>query len=89
MDIGDCNANGQYPALWSDAFPRKRRTPDQHDANSVARWLREADREGRLGRYFDPPLSKAEREVAAIEGWIFGVLEERQKPAGSAGRHSR
>lgn len=62
-----------YPSLWSDAFPRERRTPDQHDAYTVARWLRETDREGWLEHYFDPPLSEAEREVAAIEGWIVGV----------------
>ena len=29
-----------YPSLWNRGFPREGRTPDQHDAYSVAAWLR-------------------------------------------------
>ena len=62
-----------YPRLWSKSFAPAGRTPDQHDAYSVAAWLTQADREGRLGGLFDPQLPAAEKEVARIEGWILGV----------------
>jgi hypothetical protein len=35
-------------ALWSRGFARENRTPDQHDAWSVAAWLRNADLDGSL-----------------------------------------
>lgn len=62
-----------YPALWSRSFPQEGRTADQHDAWSVAAWLRDADLDGSLGGYLAPLLTPAEREVAQIEGWILGV----------------
>jgi hypothetical protein len=62
-----------YPALWSRGFPREDRTPDQHDAFSVAAWLQRADREGHLRSLFEPALTPAERRVADTEGWILGV----------------
>ncbi len=62
-----------YPALWSRAFPRGDRTPDQHDAWTVATWLRNADLDGTLRAYFAPPLTREERETADIEGWVLGV----------------
>src|ERR1700704_4154412 len=37
-----------YPALWKHAYAREGRTPDQHDAYTVAAWLQQGDREGRL-----------------------------------------
>ncbi len=60
-----------YPALWSRSYPREDRTPDQHDAYSVAAWLRDADRAGTLRTALDPPLEPAIRVVAEVEGWIL------------------
>jgi hypothetical protein len=62
-----------YPSLWSRNFLREDRTQDQHDAYSVAAWLRQTDLDGSLARYLSPTLSTAERTVAQVEGWIFGV----------------
>jgi hypothetical protein len=62
-----------YPSLWSRGFPNEGRTPDQHDAYSVAKWLRKSDLEGSLIEYFDPSLSEADRRKAQVEGWILGV----------------
>lgn len=63
-----------YPTLWSRGFPKEGRTSDQHDAFSVAEWLRRADRDGSLEGYFRPKLSFQERMVAGVEGWILGVM---------------
>ena len=63
-----------YPSLWRHNFERQGRTPDQHDAYSVAAWMRGADFDGTLSGYFNPRLTEAERTVAQIEGWIIGVL---------------
>jgi hypothetical protein len=63
-----------YPALWSRGFPREGRTSDQHDAFSVAQWLRWADLDGSLKAYFSPKLSAQECGVAGVEGWILGVM---------------
>jgi hypothetical protein len=62
-----------YPALWSRSFARGSRTPDQHDAFSIAAWLSIADRDGHLARAFHPELTSNERAVARAEGWILGV----------------
>ena len=62
-----------YPSLWSRSFEREGRTSDQHDAYSVAAWMRQADRDGRLAGFFAPCLSPPERTIAQVEGWILGV----------------
>ncbi len=62
-----------YPALYKRRFPRADRSPDEHDAWSVAAWLQEADRRGTLDQYFAPPLTLPERKQAKLEGWILGV----------------
>jgi hypothetical protein len=62
-----------YPRLWSRGFPSGDRTGDQHDAWSVAEWLRQADQGGTLADYLDPGLTPAERMIAQVEGWILGV----------------
>ncbi|MFO8072034.1 MAG: hypothetical protein R6V85_09190 [Polyangia bacterium] len=62
-----------YPSLWSRGYPREGRTSDQHDAYSVAAWLRENDRSGQLNCFFDPPLEPHERAIAGVEGWILGL----------------
>ena len=62
-----------YPSLWSRSFAREGRNADQHDAYSVAAWMRSADLKGSLAEFFDPELTPGEREVARSEGWILGV----------------
>jgi hypothetical protein len=62
-----------YPALWRHAYPAAGRTPDQHDAFTIATGLAEADRSGRLPAWLEPELSSAERALATVEGWILGV----------------
>ena len=62
-----------YPALWKHAYAPEDRTPDQHDAYTVATWLRQADRDGRLQTALQPNLSPPERAIAQVEGWILGV----------------
>ena len=59
-----------YPALWHRGFNREERTGDQHDAYSIAAWLRRADQDGSLARFFNPNLKMAERALAEVEGWI-------------------
>jgi hypothetical protein len=63
-----------FPSLFRKRYPRKEdHTLDDHDAMCVARWLKEMDLRGHLGTYFDPPITDEQREVARLEGWIFGV----------------
>ncbi len=62
-----------YPSLWSRGFPKGDRTPDRHDAWSVAEWMRRADLDGGLVQFFAPNLSEADRTAAAVEGWILGL----------------
>ncbi|MBI5315140.1 MAG: hypothetical protein HZB34_04145 [Nitrospirae bacterium] len=62
-----------YPSLWSRSFPSEGRTADQHDAYSVAAWMRNTDRDGGLAEFFHPKLTLDERARAQIEGWILGV----------------
>jgi hypothetical protein len=63
-----------YPSLWSKSIPKDNRTPDQHDAYSVAYWLRQSDLEGKLPTYLNPPLTGAEKTLAQIEGCILGIM---------------
>lgn len=62
-----------YPRLWKHIYASDGRTPDQHDAYTVATWLRDADRDGRLQAVLQPNLSLPLRAVAGVEGWILGV----------------
>lgn len=62
-----------YPSLWHRSFEPGWRNPDQHDAYSVAEWMRRADLDGSLSEYFNPILTPDEREMARIEGWILGT----------------
>ena len=66
-----------YPALWKGQFgPRMAgMSPDQYDAYIVATWLSWADRNGLLGRYFEPELVPTQCKTAKTEGWILGVLD--------------
>jgi prevent-host-death family protein len=63
-----------YPSLWSKRFPPEGRNSHQHDAFSVAAWMAKEDRSRRLGAFLNPDLSELERSLAAVEGWILGVL---------------
>ncbi len=63
-----------YPSLWKKEFPRQGRNSDQHDAYSVAAWIRRAELHGSLPRFFNPYLTPNERPVAEIEGWILGIM---------------
>jgi hypothetical protein len=62
-----------YPSLFRRRYPSAGRSPDEHDAWSVAAWMREFDHRGALARYLDPPLTPEERRQATLEGWILGV----------------
>lgn len=62
-----------YPSIFRNRYPRDGRTIDQQDAYAVARWMEETHRLGALDHYFNPPLTQAERETAALEGWILGI----------------
>ena len=62
-----------YPSLVRNRYRKDGRTKDQQDAYAITRWLTEIDRNGFLPRYFDPPLTGEQRQIADLEGWIFGV----------------
>ena len=70
---GDSAILEAYPALYKRDFAPEARTPDQHDAYSIASWLRDADQDGRLQHALHPPLSDDDKKLAMIEGWILGV----------------
>lgn len=62
-----------YPSLWSRSFARENRNGDQHDAFSVAAWMRHADADGALAEFLAPNLLPLELDTALIEGWILGI----------------
>jgi hypothetical protein len=62
-----------YPSLFRHRYDREGRTADQQDAYATARWMQEMQARGALPAYLLPPLTLAERSVAALEGWILGV----------------
>lgn len=62
-----------YPSILRNRYPREDRTVDEHDAYSVARWLKETCERDILERYLHPPLTDEERRVAELEGWILGI----------------
>ena len=61
-----------YPRLFSGMFPREDRTGDQHDAYSIAAWMRQTDSSQTLSQFLRPPGAVEERALAEIEGWILG-----------------
>jgi hypothetical protein len=62
-----------YPAIFNSRYARNDRTGHEHDAWSIAMWLKDMDYRGILNRYFNPPLSSDECKQARIEGWILGI----------------
>jgi hypothetical protein len=69
-----------YPRLWSRGFATEGRTGDQHDAYSIAVWLRQADHDGSLAAFLKPVLTPSERTVAHVEGWMLGVPGSIREP---------
>ena len=65
-----------YPALWNRSA-HEGRTSDQHDAYSVAAWLKQADQDGRLAGFLNPALPVEEWQTAQIEGRIPGGNSKR------------
>ena len=63
-----------YPSLWMRRLPREDRDNDRQAAYAVATWLQRADHDGSLTQFFHPPFTEDERKIAAIEGWILGVV---------------
>jgi hypothetical protein len=63
-----------YPSMFRNRFERANRNADQQDAYAVAEWLRTRDALGALEGYFEPRLGEGERAVAAVEGWILGLM---------------
>lgn len=63
-----------YPALWSRSFPTDGRSSDEHDAWSVAEWMRRADQSGTLAQFLAPNLQPSDRAAAVAEGWILGLM---------------
>lgn len=62
-----------YPSLWMKRLPKEGRDADQQAAYASAAWMRRADFDGSLSRFFNPPLEADERIIAKVEGWILGV----------------
>jgi hypothetical protein len=62
-----------YPALWSRDFAREGRNNDQHDAFSIAAWMRRVDLDATLSEFLTPALSPGEQAIACVEGWILGI----------------
>lgn len=64
-----------YPSLFRRRYARVgSESDDAHDARSVCTWLHERDQLGFLPSYFEPALNAHERGIAALEGWILGVM---------------
>lgn len=62
-----------YPSMFRRRYVRGERSVDEHDAYSVAYWLRQMDGLNMLPRYFNPPLTLPERRIVELEGWILGI----------------
>ena len=63
------------PFMFSRQYPKEGRTPQEHDAFSVACWLSDMNSSDRLEAYFHPHLTNEERRTAeTTEGWVLGVM---------------
>jgi hypothetical protein len=49
-------------SLWSRAFEKGERNDHQHDAFSIAEWMRRSDVDGTLAKFFTPNLELAEKK---------------------------
>lgn len=59
-----------YPRLFNRRFLPEQRSPDQHDAYSIAEWMRRFDSDGDLFSWFNLPSADSDRAIAEVEGWI-------------------
>ena len=64
-----------YPSIFRNRYRRAKRSADEQDAYAAARWTADMAGRGALAAYFEPPLTTAERAVAAFEGGIPGVRQ--------------
>ena len=64
-----------YPALYKEFAPKNLDNNHQRDAYSVAAWMSESDRNGKLAKFLKPNLETHERKQAQIEGWILGTCK--------------
>lgn len=62
-----------YPSIFRSRYEWDGRTSHEQDAFATARWLKETCERGFLARYFEPPLTRRERAIAILEGWILGI----------------
>lgn len=62
-----------HPRLCRATYPKDARTPAQHDAYSIARWLQQADHHGMLDAAFVAPRPEPIAAMGLVEGWILGV----------------
>jgi hypothetical protein len=60
--------------FYDRGLPKEGRDGDEQAAYAAAAWLQRADLDGSLRTFLHPPLTPEERDVAAIEGWILGVV---------------
>lgn len=70
---GKCVIAEVYPSLFRRRFDAEGPSGHELDAYLVTLWLQRTCANGFLERYLDPPLTREERETAALEGWILGV----------------
>jgi hypothetical protein len=62
-----------YPSIFRRRYKRVFKSPDEHDAYSIARWFQENEGQDTLGYYFKPPLPDSLIEQVMLEGWILGI----------------
>jgi hypothetical protein len=55
-----------WPTDENSGFAPEDRTGDQHDAYSIAAWLRRADHDGSLAAFLAPLLTPSERAVGQL-----------------------
>ena len=71
---GEVGCGGGVPSALESELCQGSRDSHQHDAYSIAAWMRQADSNGSLATFASPPLSEEDRLSAQIEGWILGVM---------------
>lgn len=71
-DGGSCLVEARAH-VFKNLYDRGERSVPQHNAFSIASWLRDADQNDGLAAAFQPDLSDKQRLAATYEGWILGV----------------
>jgi hypothetical protein len=70
---GDLSWQRSIPPCGTEASRATVGIPINSDAYSIGAWMRLADGDGSLARFFHPDLEQREPQTAEIEGWILGV----------------